>query len=133
MRLKLETIKNFKYLYNKLMLLNKKNVISGNNFSSYADVIFSERVSQSAFQKISKVIEYKIIEEIDNDFSSEVWFVNKKLILKKNSTIFCKTELIDLLFTLLKDIPKEYELNLITHQSDIEINEKWFNKKPRCI
>ena len=70
MRLKLETIKNFKYLYNKLMLLNKKNVISGNNFSSYADVIFSERVSQSAFQKISKVIEYKIIEEIDNDFSS---------------------------------------------------------------
>lgn len=115
------------------MLLNKKNVISGNNFSSYADVIFSERVSQSAFQKISKVIEYKIIEEIDNDFSSEVWFVNKKLILKKNSTIFCKTELIDLLFTLLKDIPKEYELNLITHQSDIEINEKWFNKKPRCI
>ena len=133
MRLKLETIKNFKYLYNELMLLNKKNVISGNNFSSYADVIFSERVSQSAFQKISKVIEYKIIEEIDNDFSSEVWFVNKKLILKKNSTIFCKTELIDLLFTLLKDIPKEYELNLITHQSDIEINEKWFNKKPRCI
>ena len=133
MRLKLETIKNFKYLYNELMLLNKKNVISGNNFSSYADVIFSERVSQSAFQKISKVIEYKIIEEIDNDFSSEVWFVNKKLILKKNSTIFCKTELIDLLFTLLKDIPKEYELNLITHQSDIEINKKLFNKKPRCI
>jgi hypothetical protein len=40
MRFKPETIKNFKYLYNELMLLTKQNVISGNNFSSYADVIF---------------------------------------------------------------------------------------------
>ena len=115
------------------MSLNEQNVISGNNFSSYADVIFSERVSKSSFQNLSKVIEYKIIHEIDNDYSSEVWFVNKKLTFTKNSTIFCKTELIDLLFMLLKDVPKEYELNLITHQSDIEINEKLFNKKPRCI
>ena len=127
------TIKNLKFLYNEVMSLNQQNVISGNNFSSYADVIFSERVSQSSFQKISKVIEYKIIQEIDNEFSSEVWFVNKKFTLKKNTTIFCKTELLDLLFLLLNDIPKEYELNLITHQSDIEINKKQFSKKPRCI
>lgn len=127
------TIKNLKFLYNDVMSLNQQNVISGNNFSSCADVSFSERVSLSSFQKISKVIEYKIIQQIDNEFSSEVWFVNKKFTIKKNTTIFCKTELLDLLFLLLNHIPKEYELNLITHQSDIEINKKKFTKKPRCI
>ena len=117
----------------KIIPINQQSVISGNNFSSYADVIFSERVSKSSFQKIKLHNNCKVIQEIENNFSSEVWFVNRKLTLKKNSTIFCKTELIDLLFRTLKDVPKEYELNLITHQSDIEISEKKFNKKPICI
>ena len=84
------TIKNLKFLYNDVMSLNQQNVISGNNFSSCADVSFSERVSLSSFQKISKVIEYKIIQQIDNEFSSEVWFVNKKFTIKKIQLFFVR-------------------------------------------
>ena len=37
------------------------------------------------------------------------------------------------MFLIIKDVPKEYELNLISHQSDISIDQKLFNKKPECI
>jgi len=35
-------------------LLNKQNVISGNNFSAFADVIFSERVSKNIYPEVKK-------------------------------------------------------------------------------
>ncbi len=114
-------------------MLNKNNVISGNNFSSHADVIFSERVSSIEYPRLRKGNFYKVIEKVENDFSSDVWFINKKITLTKNSTIFCKTEALQLLFYLLREIPEEYKLNLITHQSDISINQKLFRKKPPCI
>lgn len=114
-------------------MLNKHNVISGNNFSSFADVVFSERVSKNKYSELKKGQFYKVLEMVDNDFSSDVWFVNKKITLNKNSTIFCKTEALELLFLIIKDVPKEYELNLISHQSDILIGQKLFNKKPTCI
>ena len=114
-------------------MLNKHNVISGNNFSAFADVVFSERVSKNIYPEIKKGNFYKIIERVENDFSSDVWFINKKITLNKNSTIFCKTEALELLFLIIKDVPKEYELNLISHQSDISIDQKLFNKKPECI
>ena len=116
-----------------MQLINKENVISGNNFSKYADVVFSERVSSLNYPTLKKGHFYKIIEEVENNYSSDVWFINKQFTLRKNSTIFCKTEALELLFLLLKKIPKEYELNLITHQSDITITEKKYKNKPRCI
>ena len=114
-------------------MLTNNNVVSGNNFSVYADIIFSERVSSDKYPSLKKGNFYKIIERVENIYSSDVWFVNKKFTIKKNSTIFCKTESLELLFYLIQDIPKEYELNLITHQSDITIDEKKFKKKPECI
>jgi hypothetical protein len=114
-------------------LLTKKNIISGNNFARKADIIFSERVLSSEFPKIKKGKFLKIIEETKNEFTSEIWYINKKITIKKNDTIFCKTECLKLLFLVLKHVPENYELNLITHQSDVVVNRNLFYKKPKCI
>ena len=53
----------------KIIPINQQSVISGNNFSSYADVIFSERVSKSSFQKIKLHNNCKVVQEIENNFS----------------------------------------------------------------
>ena len=91
-------------------MLNKNNVISGNNFSSHADVIFSERVSSIEYPRLRKGNFYKVIEKVENDFSSDVWFINKKITLTKNSTIFCKNEALQLLFTYSKKYQKNMNL-----------------------
>ena len=70
-------------------MLTNNNVVSGNNFSVYADIIFSERVSSDKYPSLKKGNFYKIIERVENIYSSDVWFVNKKFTIKKNSTIFC--------------------------------------------
>jgi hypothetical protein len=52
-------------------------------------------------------------------------------ILKSDSIIYCKIDYIDQLFSFIKNSDKRYVL--ITHDSDYSIDEKKFNKKPRCI
>ena len=116
-----------------MQLINKDNIICGNNFSKHADVIFSERISSEAYPYQKKGNYLKVVENVENIYSSDVWFINKQFTIRKNTTIFCKTEALKLLFILLKDIPKEYEINLITHQSDITITKKLFLNKPKCI
>lgn len=52
-------------------------------------------------------------------------------IIKNNSTIFCKTDYINELFDNLK--VSKYKHNIITHHSDITIDEGMFNSKPECV
>lgn len=52
-------------------------------------------------------------------------------IFKKNATIFCKTDFIDVLFDYIKLSGRSY--HLITHMSDHPIDEVRFKKAPKCI
>jgi hypothetical protein len=57
--------------------------------------------------------------------------INNRRAYKNNSLIFCKTDYVYVLFNEIKNDKNKY--TLITHQSDYEINEEVFSRKPNCI
>jgi hypothetical protein len=69
-----------------------------------------------------------------SDFSDFTWNDREKRldgILNKSGVVFCKTDFIEDLFELIKDSSHKYIL--ITHNSDHNINEERYNKKPKNI
>ena len=109
-------------------------IINGNNFAKYSNLVFSEELSTKDFNK--KYISDKkihILYKVENKRASFVWYIKKDFTLKENDIIFCNTEVVELLFESLKSIKNLNNLKLITHQSDRTITKKLFNKKPSCI
>lgn len=97
------------------MIYNKANILSGYNFARISDFIFAENLIDENFNPITTVF--------DIDVS----------LIKEESIIFCKTDFIDRLFYKINIFPEWYNLKLITHESDYEINKQIFNLKPACI
>lgn len=87
----------------------------------------------------SKFAEYflcykpNVDEEFLKKFNKEHYYNNTVNIheLKHGDIIFCKTDFINQFFEKIKDI--KVSLKLITHNSDYNINEHLFRKKPDCI
>lgn len=103
-------------------------------FASYdlarkSDIVYSEVLSKAQFNRLIESHEVKIL-------SSDSNLVFYKLLNFKLSTgdiIFTHTGNLFNLFNLIKNLDKNLNLTLITHQSDTEINKKLFEKKPKCI
>ena len=117
------------------MAKNKEfEVINGNNFAKYSNLVFSEDLSTKEFNEAYSFDDnIKILKEVKNERASSVWYVKKDFTLKENDVIFCHTEVVELLFESLKSINNLHNLKLITHQSDRTITKKLFTKKPSCI
>ena len=109
-------------------------VINGNNFAKYSNLVFSEELSTKEFNKSYISDEnIEILYKVEDKRASFVWYVKKNFTLKENDVIFCNTEVVELLFESLKSVNNLHNLKLITHQSDRAITKKLFNKKPSCI
>jgi hypothetical protein len=109
-------------------------VINGNNFAKYSNLVFSEELPTKEFE--DKYISDKnihVLYKVETKRSSFVWYIKKNFTLKENDVIFCNTEVVELLFESLKSVNSLHNLKLITHQSDRAITKKLFNKKPSCI
>ena len=114
--------------------INKFDVINANNFAKHSDIVFSEYLSTEEFDKyLSQEKDIKILEKIQNDRASFVWYVNTNFTLNENDIVFCNTEIVELLFEKLKSVKTLNNIKLITHQSDRTITKTLFNKKPKCI
>ena len=57
----------------------------------------------------------------------------KSFQIKENSIIFCHTMFVSSLFKHLRKIKEFKNIKLVTHQTDIPINEELFSTKPDCI
>jgi len=113
---------------------SKFEVINGNNFAKYSNLVYSEELSTKEFaDTYSSDKNIVILNEVKNERASFVSYVRKNFTLKENDVIFCNTEVVDLLFESLKSVNNLYNLKLITHQSDRAVTKKLFNKKPSCI
>ena len=66
------------------------------------------------------------------DDTSFVFFINNNLNIKDGDIIYSHTEAVDYLFKLLKNCNLK-NLILISGQSDISVNKKLYQKKPKCI
>ena len=112
----------------------KFEVINGNNFAKYSNLVFSEELSTKEFNNNYISDEnIEILDKVENERASFIWYIKKNFTVKENDIIFCNTEVVELLFESLKSVNTLHNLKLITHQSDRAITKKLFNKKPSCI
>ena len=111
-----------------------KNLVNGSNFVKYSDFIFSEIVSKSEFESLKeKNNDLIIIKEYQYLKLHAIWYVDPFLKLKDNDIIFSQSEVVDILFELLKNFSEFKNLKLITHQSDRAIDKRLYNKKPKNV
>jgi hypothetical protein len=111
-----------------------KNLVNGSNFARYSDFIFSEIVSKEEFDFIRKKNNNLIIVNEYNYLKLHaIWYINPVIELKDNDVIFSHSEVVDILFKLLKKFSQLKNLKLITHQSDRAIDKRLFNKKPKNV
>lgn len=103
-------------------------MISSYDLARNADIVFSEVIELNEFQKL-KSSNLKIIKK-DNE---KVFYVTKNLKIFKNATIFTHTDFLLALFKIIQKLPKNFNLNLISHQSDHLIDKNIYNLKPNCI
>tara|TARA_X000000368_G_C23056910_1_gene724377 strand:+ start:4840 stop:5898 length:1059 start_codon:yes stop_codon:yes gene_type:complete len=117
-------LKNIEYIKKSIM----HKFISAESYMERANVIFSACVSKENIEKYLQS-DFEIISE-----SNEFFLIkNTNLKIKENDTIFCNTDLVFDLFSLLKNVRNLENLKLITHQSDTTIDKKYYEKKPECI
>ena len=113
----------------KITSFNNKNIITSNNFSRSANVVFAEFINNKEYNSIAKTKETC---KVASNNEATLYF-SKVFELKENDVIFCHTLFVESLFTLLENITEFKNLKLITSQSDIEIGKELYRKKPNCI
>ena len=108
-------------------------------------ILYDSIIAQILFSKLANVVYGQQIRSInindDKYFNYEVIYKNNKTSLikiksfrlKENDIIYCNTELINFLFEDLKQARNFKNIILITHDSDIPIDKRLFEKKPDCI
>tara|TARA_B000000475_G_scaffold267948_1_gene259727 strand:+ start:75 stop:1115 length:1041 start_codon:yes stop_codon:yes gene_type:complete len=113
---------------------NKYDIINGNNFAKFSNIIFSEELITDEFEKKYKNnSDIQIIKEVSNDRASFIFYILKNFTVKENDVIFCNTNVVEILFKSLKSIKNLKNLKLVTHQSDRPVDKSLFNKKPSSI
>ncbi len=108
-------------------------VISGYKFAEISDIIFSGTFLKSQRESLYRKDNVK---DNSNEHFISGQYINirtKNFKLKENDIIFCKTDYIYELFSILKKQCKFKNIKLITHQSDLRISNKMYRKKPKCI
>jgi len=83
-------------------------VLSGHNFAKISDYVFSTY-----------------------DLNKTVFYPINVNVLDNNDVIYSKTDYINELFKILKDV--EVNIKIITSESDYSITESLFKSKPKCI
>ena len=110
----------------KITINQLKKYFRSYDLAKLSDFIFSETVSIDEFNKKNKNF-YEISK--DNEL---VTYINPIVSLSDGDIVFSKTEFVKSLFKLL-DGSALKNLTLITHQSDIKIDNKLYSKKPKAI
>ena len=113
---------------NSIKLKHKDKMFSSYDIARFSDVVYSEAISYPQFKKLK--LNNPIILGKDKDI---VFYKLREFTIKRNDIIFTHTGNLDNLFYHLKHIDKDFNLTLITHQSDTMITKKIFEKKPKCI
>jgi len=92
------------------------------------DAVFAEDIDKNQMNYLEGG-KYSIVSTQNN----KITYINKSLELFEGAYVFCHTSFLEDLFYTLNKTPNLPKINLITHQSDIEINKNIFIKKPTCI
>jgi len=102
-------------------------VINSYNYARNSDIVFSETVSKSQYEKL-KTEDTIVVDESGDS----VLYMLKNYDLKENSIIFTNTYLVNDLFSSLKS-SKFKNIKIISTQTDHSIGNRDFDKKPICV
>ena len=108
--------------------LKKGQELNSFNFARKSNIVYSEVVSKSQFQKLKN----ENLHVIENN-QNHIFYKVKEFHLKENDIIFSNLFTLNELFYELNKFQNFKNIKLITHQSDISVDKKIFAKKPNCI
>lgn len=103
------------------------NLITSYKFAKISDIIFSGVFLEHQIADLK----IKSYEEIQR-FEEYKYIRNYNFEIKENNIVFCRIEDLLILFELLSKI-KLKNIKIISHQSDLEVNKKFYLKKPSCV
>ena len=106
--------------------VNKNSILTSYNFARVSNFVFAEELTFKQYEIIKKP-NHKIVHK-----DHRIVYIDDRINLSENDIIFCNTNYVDLLFKSLKNCELK-NLKLISHQTDIPINKKFFARKPDCI
>ena len=111
--------------------LTLSDYITSYNLARQSDIVFAEELTPNQFNKLKA--DKNNLEIIKKD-ESRVLYRTKKFVLNENDVIFCKTDLLPDLFSILYNQSGFSNIKLITHQAATpSINEIIFKLKPKII
>ena len=73
-------------------------IINGSKFISFAEKVFSAKVSSEQFEFLNRYGNLKIIMKYPYE-NDAVWFYDNKLKVRDGDIIYCQTEALELLFS----------------------------------
>ncbi len=108
--------------------MNQVDYITSFKIARSCDIVFSEALTVDQFQKL-KIENFSIIHK-DN---RQIIYKLKDFTIKSNATIFTNTYFLNDLFYLIKKVDPEYNLTLVTNQTDHLLNYDLYKRKPDCV
>tara|TARA_B100001250_G_scaffold13960_1_gene12226 strand:+ start:43016 stop:44038 length:1023 start_codon:yes stop_codon:yes gene_type:complete len=124
-----------KKIFNKIIDFHKNTsedeYLNSYNFARTSDLVFAESITHEQFDKLNLIPDsYEIYENNENYLTYRL----TKFEIKDGDVVFCKTDFIFELFTLLNKIPKKIKIILITHQAaQPSIDKSMFLLKPKSV
>jgi hypothetical protein len=110
------------------MLKDTQQYLTSYNLARQSDIVFSEILTNEQYEKIG--IENCDIITKNNNF---VFYRNNSFEINENDVLFVNAMSVKNLFHHLNKINTLKNIKLITHQTDISIDEKLFSSKPKCV
>lgn len=107
--------------------ITKSNILSSINFINIADEIFSATLSKNDIERLNITNFFALHKE-----NGLITFINLNFKVTNGSIVYCNSDYLEGLFHFLKNINVK-NIILISSQSDREISEDLFNKKPNNI
>lgn len=108
--------------------MNSESKLTSYNFARFSDFVFAETVTHQQFQELN--IDTKYIIEKN---SYQITYKLDYLEICENNVVFCNSNYINDLFYLMRKVKNLKNIKLITHQTDLLINKKLYEKKPEMI
>ena len=103
-------------------------MFSSYDIARFSDLVYSEVISRQQFDNLNLNKPEILVRD-----KNVVFYKQSNFSINSGDVIFTHTGNLLNLFYLIRNLDKEFQLTLITHQSDTMINKKLYEKKPKCI
>ena len=108
--------------------MNTSKKLTSFNFARKSNFVFSETVTHEQFSNLNLEKKY-IVEKNDYLITYKLNFLD----IKENDIIFCNSKFIKDLFHLLNKVNNLKNIKIITHQTDLLVDEAVFKNKPKSV